>query len=85
MVEAVEGYRGEPRTDWLDRHGDWGKWMVLRVARAHTGMTLAQLGEAIGGKDYAAVSVGLKTFDAKLRKDRRLKKAHQAIVENLNL
>ena len=85
VVEAVEGYRGEPRTDWLDRHGDWGKWMVLRVARAHTGMTLAQLGEAIGGKDYAAVSVGLKTFDAKLRKDRRLKKAHQAIVENLNL
>ena len=85
VVEAVEAYRGVAREDWLDRHGDWGKWMVLRVARAHTGMTLIELGDVVGGKDYAAVSAGLRYFDQKFCKDKALKKAHRAIIEFLNL
>jgi len=85
VVQAIEAYRGEPREIWLSRHGDWGKWMALRVTRAHSGMTLAQLGAAIGGKDYAAVCVGLKSFEKKLQKDNALKKAQRAILKNLNL
>ena len=85
VVQAIEGYRGAPREEWQDLHGDWGKWMLLWVARQYTGMTLAQLGGAIGGKDYAAVSAGLKFFDQKLRKDKDLKSTHKAIVEYLNL
>ena len=85
VVQGIEVYRGEPRERWLERHGDWGKWMVLRVARAYTGMTLAELGQAIGGKDYAAVSTGLRVFEGKLRGDRKLKKAYREIVENLNI
>lgn len=85
VVKGVEAFRGEGHTSWLDRHGDWGKWMVLRIARMYTGMTLAELGEAIGGKDYAAVSTGLRTFDRKLNRDRMLKKAYNEIVKNLNV
>jgi REP element-mobilizing transposase RayT len=85
VVQGVEGYRDQPRGEWLDRHGDWGKWMVLRVARAYTGMTLAELGEAIGGKDYAAVSTGLRVFERKLKADRNLNKAYREIVQNLNI
>ena len=85
VTQAIERYRGVPREGWVDLHGDWGKWMLLRVARQHTGMTLAQLGVAIGGKDYAAVSAGLKFFDQKLREDKALKRAHKAIVKHLNL
>ena len=59
--------------------------MLLSVARRHTGMTLAQPGEEIGGKDYAAVSMGLKYFDRKLQNARTLKKAHKAIAKILNL
>lgn len=85
VLRAVEVSRGESRSAWLARHGDWGKWMVLRVARTHTGMTLAELGEAIGGKDYAAVAVGLKTFDRKYQKERGLQDAYRAIAKILNL
>ena len=67
VVRAVEGARGEPRADWMERHGDWGKWMVLWVARAYSGLTLGELGDAMGGKDYAAVGMGLKRFERRLR------------------
>ena len=85
VVDAVEACRGEPRADWLHRHGDWGKWMILRVARARAGMTLAELGEAIGGKDYAAVGMGLRYFDGRLRKDKALQRLHQQVLTFLNL
>jgi hypothetical protein len=32
---------------WLKRHGDEGKWMILLLARQRTGMTLRELGEAL--------------------------------------
>ena len=59
--------------------------MVLKLARAYTGMTLTQLGLSIGGKDYAAVSAGLNYFEGKLQKDRTSKNAYKAIIKILNL
>jgi hypothetical protein len=46
--------REDPRERWLSRHGDWGKWMVPRLARRYCGMTLAQFGERMNGMEYAA-------------------------------
>jgi hypothetical protein len=40
--------------------------MALELARQHTGMTLAQLGDKMGGMDYAAVGMGLIRFQNRL-------------------
>ena len=80
VLGAVEEARGAEREEWLGRHGDWGKWVVLRLARRYTGMTLAALGREMGARtgrdmDYAAVSAGLRWFD------RRKKPRKTAAVE----
>jgi hypothetical protein len=85
VIEAVEEIRKEPRSAWIDRHGDWGKWLVLWVARSYTGQTLAQLGEAIGGKDYAAVCMGLRRFQKRLGRDKALQRVHQAVILTLDV
>jgi len=74
VVCVIEELRAEPSGDWLNKYGDWGKWMVLKLARRYTGMTLAQLGQQMGGVDYGAISMGLFRFEQRLEKDRKLKR-----------
>ena len=73
VIRTVADLRGAPSETWMDQHGDWGKWMVLHLARRYTGMTLRQLGEQLGGTDYAAIGMGLRRFDQRLKKERKLK------------
>ena len=85
VLKAVAKVRDEAPDEWLYRHGDWGKWMVLKLGRQYTGQTLKELGDSVGGMDYAAVSVGVRRFDQRLKKDNQLQKSHQAIKEMLNV
>ncbi len=85
VVTAVEEWRGEDADVWLHKHGDWGKWLVLNLARRYSGMTLQELGNQMGGMDYAAVSVGLRRFDSRLKQDRKMRGAFKNIVEMLNV
>ncbi len=45
------------------RRGDWGKPMLMWLARRYCGLTLRELGEEMGGMDYAAVCAGIGRFD----------------------
>ena len=83
VVHAVASQRGEPNEEWMAQHGDWGKWMVLKLARLHTGLTLKELGQHMGGTDYSAICMGLKRFDRRLEKDRKLKKIFTEITQML--
>jgi hypothetical protein len=40
-----------------------------------------ELGTQMGGMDYAAVSVGLRRFDSRLKQDRKMRGAFKNIVE----
>ena len=71
-VAAVEKIKGEPWQNFRDRYGDWGRDMVLYLARCHCGMKLAELGKAGGGLDYATVSAAVKRFSQRLATDRSL-------------
>lgn len=82
VVRAVEQVRGKPSAEWLDQHGDWGKWLVLKVARECTGMTLRELGAELGGMDYAAVCMGLRRFDMR-RKQKQMADEINEIYEHL--
>jgi len=66
VSDALEAVHGMGWKDVLQRYGDPAKWLVLRVARRYTGMTLAELGEVAGGMDYAAVGMALRRLDRKL-------------------
>ena len=85
VVEAVEKVRGEERKDWLHQRGDWGKWLVLRLARQYCGLTLSALGDEMGGSDYAAVSMGLRRFEKRMGKDRKMRRVCEQAKRMLNV
>ena len=85
IIRCIEEMKGEKRTEWLTRHGDQGKWMVLHLARHRAGMTLRSLGDRIGGMDYAAVSMGIRRFEKRLKENRGLKRQFDRIVRTLKV
>ncbi len=72
VIECVEAAKGEKWDDFAHRHGDPGVAMAMWLARRCTGLTLGQIGAAVGGKDYAAVHMALKRFGAKIKEDKQL-------------
>lgn len=91
IVRAVEKAREAKRSERLGRHGDPGKWIVLRLARHFTRLTLAELGREIGAvspswrtMDYAAVRAGLRWFEQKKR-DKLVKDIERRACDILNL
>lgn len=63
IVKVLEKQKGEPMRDWIGRHGDMGKWMLLWLAHRYSGLTQAKLGQMLGGMDYSSVSMGIRRFD----------------------
>ena len=47
-------------------------------------MTLREIGAALGGTDYAAVSIALKRFEAKAKHDRQLRQQQTRLSHLLN-
>jgi len=74
VVAAVEKLKGEAIEAWGRRYGDTGKWIVLTVASRRTRLTQRELGRRMGGMDYSAVNVGLRRFEARLKRDRTLRR-----------
>lgn len=72
VVHALERVRGEAWSDFRDRHGDWGRDLVLYVARRRAGMTLKGLGQAVGGLDYRSVGWAVQRMEERLQGDRFL-------------
>ena len=81
VFRAVAKVKGEEWSEVLGKRGDWGRPLALWLGRRYCGLTLREIGEAAGGMDYAAVSIALKRFEAKLETDRELKKASPDAAE----
>ncbi len=73
VIKAVEDVKGEKYGDYAERRGDWGKPLVLLMARMYCGMTLKEIGSAVGGMDYAAVQIKIKRFEKRAEKSPDLK------------
>ncbi len=84
-IESVEKVKREPKEAWLHRHGDWGKWMLLFIGHRYCGMTQAELGQRIGGMDYAAVSAGVRRLERRIKEDKTLKRQLQRCINNLKI
>ena len=72
VIRNVEQEKGERWEDFCDRHGDWGRDLILWLARWTTGMTLRQIGKLAGGLDYAAVGMAIRRFEIRCRREKRL-------------
>jgi chromosomal replication initiation ATPase DnaA len=59
--------------------------MGLWLARRYRGLTLAELGDGLGGIDYAAVSVALRRHENRLQQDRDLTRTYEAAANMLNV
>jgi hypothetical protein len=72
VIEVVEQLKGERWKEFRERHNDWGRELVFYLGRRLGSLKLKELGIAAGGSDYAAVSVAVKRFEGRLKKEKPL-------------
>jgi len=71
-VRVVEELKGEKWEQFRDRYGDWGRDVVLYLARHCCGMKLRQLTEVAGGLDYGSVSNTVQRLARQAARDKKL-------------
>ena len=84
IVRAVEGVKGEKWEEFRNRRGDWGKPMVLYLARKRSGCSLRELGEWLGGTEYKTVSKTVERFAGKLARDKKLARCVKRCIATLS-
>ena len=85
VKNAVAEVKGENWSEFVDRHGDWGRDLALTAAREVTGMTLRELGAAVGSMDYAAVGAAVRCFSLRLKKSSECRAEYRRVLELLHL
>lgn len=81
--QAVELAKGEKWDDFADRHGDSGQALVYKAARDYAGMTMAEIGTACNGVDYAAVGMAIRRLEHKLELDKVIIKQWRKVLNVL--
>ena len=86
VSRAVAAAKGEPWDAFRDRHGDDGRDMALWLGRRHCGLTLAELGVAVGGVGAAAVGSAVRRMERRRLANadvrRRLAEAENHLADN---
>ena len=85
IVSVVESVKRERFSDFQNRHGDWGLAMVLYLARLHSGLTLQQIGDRVGGLVYKTVFARIKYLKNKLGKDASLQAIYDQCKNQLSI
>lgn len=85
VFAAIAAVRGEPWERCGLRRGDWARPMAMWIMRRSGGLTLREIGVALGGMDYAAVGMALKRFERRLIESPKLRNTRQRTIEMLNV
>jgi hypothetical protein len=85
VVAVVERQRGEPWAGFAQRHGDWGRELVLYLARQRTGLTLKEIGTALGIEEYKTVGKAVQRFTAALSEDEAKRRLVKECLHELSL
>jgi hypothetical protein len=85
VVAVVERKRGEDWTAFAERHGDWGRELVLYLARQRSGLTLQAIGQALGLAQYKTVGKAVQRFTAALTTDRAKQRLVNECLAELSL
>ena len=81
---AVERVKGESWDRFAERRGDEGRDLFLWAARRYCGVTLSELGAAVGA-EYAAVSLAMRRFQRKAAGDRAIRDMQAKVTTMLNV
>ena len=73
IVTAVEQVLGGEARELFARRGGTGRALAMWAARRYGGLTLRETGEAVGGLDYAAVSIAIKRLIRQAATNRTLR------------
>jgi hypothetical protein len=84
IVAALERVKGEGWQQFSQRHGDWGRDAALWLGRRVGRLRLAQLGELVGGLDYAAVGQALARFGRRLEREPSLRRSISGVQARLS-
>ena len=85
VVAVVERQRGEPWAEFAQRHGDWGRELVLYLARQRTGLTLKEIGTALGIAEYKTVGKAVERFTSALAADGAKRRLAKKCLDKLSL
>jgi hypothetical protein len=85
IVHAVELAKDSKWDVFAYVRGDWGRAASYYLARKYACMTLAEIGDAAGGVDYAAVSAMEKRFEARLARDGQMRAKIAELQRILNV
>ena len=81
IIRAVAKVCGSEWAEICSQRGHQGKVLAMWVARNYGGMTLREIGEAMGGMDYMAVSMRLKRYEGMLKRDAEARKMKTELME----
>ena len=84
IVKAVSSYKGEEWEQFVNRRGDWGRDMVLLLARKNTMITNRELAEHIGKVDDSAVAQAVRRLEKRIRDDARLVRAFEILQKMIS-
>jgi REP element-mobilizing transposase RayT len=85
VVKVVEEKWGEAWGRFAERHGDWGRDLAAYLARKRSGLTLRQIGEALGVREYKTVGKAVQRFEASLATDRERQRMVKDCLDELSL
>src|SRR6516225_3011794 len=85
ITSAIEKLWRKPWKEVSERHGDPGRELAMLIGRRYGGMTLRDIGEAVGGLRYPAVSDAVRRTSVRLERDQALHKMFKRLCKILNL
>ena len=88
LEEVEQALRKLSEGEWtpqMMRRGDWAGPMYLWAGRRWCGCTLRELGAAVGGMNYAAVSIALKRFEQRCAGEEKIRNLQASLSEMLNV
>jgi hypothetical protein len=83
-VNAVEAFKKEKWEDFKERQGDWGRDVVLCLARRHSGMTLPAIAKAAGISNYYAVGKAVSRMEKRVKADTQIGKIIRQIERKVS-
>jgi REP element-mobilizing transposase RayT len=85
VVRAVEEEKGATWEQFYEKQGDWGRDLVLAIARRQCGLTLETLGKAAGGLRSVTVSMAIRRLAERLASDKKLQQTYRRIMSDMCL
>jgi chromosomal replication initiation ATPase DnaA len=79
IVRVVSNHKGENWEEYSSRRGDWGRDMVLLLARENTMMTNRELAERAGGIDDSAVAQAVRRLTRRIQENASLTRTWRAL------